>query len=280
MSSVFLFNPNPNLSKIDILTKRNQQTKASDILNEKDEKLRCSVHHWSSTNSTSTPQRQQGSGISGRAILLDYWHYAQNTPGKSYDPYTGHAISFADLQACAESQGVNILPASQGGDVKVGDILLIRSGWVARYNSLSEEQRRKAALRHVHIFAPQNPPSSSSEEEGEVQEWAGLKQEQSILTWLHDCYFAAVAGDAPSFERWPSQAVQEGDQWLLHEYILALWGMPLGEMWNLERVAELCREKKRWTFFLASAPDMVHGLFPTLFLFESLQWMLMELYYM
>lgn len=25
-----------------------------------------------------------------------------------------------------------------------------------------------------------------------------------MLDWLHDCYFAAVGGDSPSFEAWPS----------------------------------------------------------------------------
>ena len=34
--------------------------------------------------------------------------------------------------------------------------------------------------------------------------YAGLSQEQKILDWLHDCYFATVAGDAPAFEAWPT----------------------------------------------------------------------------
>ena len=65
--------------------------------------------------------------------------------------------------------------------------------------------------------------------------------------WLHDCYFSAVAGDAPAFEAWPSQ-----EDYMLHEYILALWGMPLGEMFDLEKLAKTCREKGRWTFFVTS----------------------------
>jgi hypothetical protein len=194
--------------------------------------------------------------------LLDYWTYAQSTPGKSYDPYTGHPISFADLLDCAKFQGINILPASQGGDIQVGDILLVRSGWVDRYNTLTDDQRQSAAKRHVHVF---EPSASQIKPEGS-QEWAGLAQDPETLTWLHDSYFSAVAGDAPGFERWPSlETGPNGDGkggWLLHEYILALWGMPLGEMWDLEGVAEVCRRQKRWTFFLASAPDMIFGLSP------------------
>lgn len=45
----------------------------------------------------------------------------------------------------------------------------------------------------------------------------------------------------------------------LHEYLLALWGVPIGEMLDLEKLAETCREKKRWFFFFTSAPANVPG---------------------
>lgn len=132
-----------------------------------------------------------------------------------------------------------------------------------KYNSMTEEERQDAANRKVHVFAPPATEKKEDENEEEVLEYAGLAQEESILTWLHDSYFAAVAGDAPSFERWPStQSGPAGDGvggWLLHEFILSLWGIPLGEMWDLEGVAEICRREKRWTFFVTSAPDMVLG---------------------
>lgn len=75
-----------------------------------------------------------------------------------------------------------------------------------------------------------------------------------MLTWLHDCYFSAVGGDAPAFEAWPTQKGYH-----LHEYILALWGMPLGEMLDLEKVSEVCRRLGRWTFFFTSAPENCKG---------------------
>lgn len=248
-----------------------RQTKATDILPDPEqtqtqhpnENLKCSIHYWSaSTEPTPQGEKKRTGGISGRAVLLDYWTYAQSTPGKSYDPYTGHAISFADLLECAKFQGINLAPESQGGDIQVGDILLVRSGWVDRYNGLTDEQRAAAANRHVHVFEPK---PSDIKPEGS-QEWAGLAQDPLTLTWLHDSYFSAVAGDAPGFERWPSlQTGPDGDGnggWLLHEYILALWGMPVGEMWDLEGVAEVCKRQKRWMFFLSSAPDNIFGLSP------------------
>lgn len=158
------------------------------------------------------------------------------------DPFDYYTISFAELQACGQAQGIDIRPASQGGDVQVGDILFIRSGFVSTYYTSSPDARAAAALR----------PNRLGKEDG--QRWAGVRQEPAMLDWLHDSYFAAVAGDAPSFEAWPSH-----EEYMLHEYILALWGMPLGEMFDLEKLSKTCREKGRWTFFVTSAPNSCEG---------------------
>jgi hypothetical protein len=45
----------------------------------------------------------------------------------------------------------------------------------------------------------------------------------------------------------------------LHEYILALWGMPLGEMLDLEKLSQLCKQRKRYFFFFSSAPNNCLG---------------------
>jgi len=36
-------------------------------------------------------------------------------------------------------------------------------------------------------------------------------------------------------------------------------GMPLGEMFDLEKLAATCREKNRWTFFVTSSPANCRG---------------------
>ncbi|PVH94031.1 hypothetical protein DM02DRAFT_618901 [Periconia macrospinosa] len=186
---------------------------------------KCSIHYWADH------------GIAGRGILLDYRTYAlQNN--KPYDPYTYHRISHAELAACGHSQGLDIRPASQGGDIQIGDILFIRTGWKEAHDTLTPEARSKAALRHG---------SGKDGEDG--QAYAGVGQEEEMIDWLHDCYFAAVAGDSPTFEAWPTH-----EKYHLHEFIVALWGMPLGEMLDLERLSGRCRELGRWTFFFTSAP--------------------------
>lgn len=45
----------------------------------------------------------------------------------------------------------------------------------------------------------------------------------------------------------------------LHDHFLAMWGTPIGELWNLEELAEVCRKEKKWSFFLTSAPLNVRG---------------------
>lgn len=207
------------------------QTKKEDIIGPSASPSPCSIHHWASH------------GIAGRAILLDYWSYANanTTSGASYDPYTTHPITLSDLHSCAKAQGISLLPVSEGGDIKTGDILLVRSGFVDKYNHLSPAERKRAALRNSHDL-----------------QWAGLSQDEDLRDWLHDSYFAAVAGDSPTFEAWPPAGGR-----YLHQSILALWGMPLGEMWDLEELARRCREMGRWVVFLTSAPANVHGMLPS-----------------
>jgi hypothetical protein len=48
-------------------------------------------------------------------------------------------------------------------------------------------------------------------------------------------------------------------EYALHEVLLAGWGCPIGEMWDLEKLAEECRKRGRWTFFLCSEPLNVNG---------------------
>ena len=203
-------------------------TKGSDVIGPH-ANHKCSIHHWAEH------------GLTGRGVLLDYRSYA-HANNITYDPYTSYAISYSDLAKCGKAQGIDIRPAAQGGDIRIGDILLIRSGFIESYYQHSAEERSALAIR----------PHGLGPDDG--QRYAGVKQEQEVLDWLHDCYFAAVGGDAPAFERWPTT-----EPYHLHEYILALWGMPLGEMLNLERLAKKCKERNRWTFFMNSAPANVPG---------------------
>jgi hypothetical protein len=83
---------------------------------------------------------------------------------------------------------------------------------------------------------------------------------------LWDLHIAAVGTDTPAFEVVPfggvsgpelGQAMRDPDRCLdvfLHFRILALLGIPIGEMWDLEALAEDCAADGVYEFLLTSAP--------------------------
>ncbi|KAK7967390.1 uncharacterized protein PG986_001667 [Apiospora aurea] len=167
-------------------------------------------------------------GIVGRGILVDYHSWRTSQPdGKvsTYDSFDSTSISVADLKACLDAQGT---------EVKFGDILFIRSGFMAA----------RATKTPDEIWAHQDVMP---------HRFGGVEQDEAVLRWIWD-NFSAVAGDQPSFECWPTQK-----DWLLHEVLLGGWGCPIGELFDLEALAKRCRDEKRWSFFVCSEPCNVPG---------------------
>jgi hypothetical protein len=104
---------------------------------------------------------------------------------------------------------------------------------------LSYQKHRPRTLQISHL-----PPA------------VGIKSSEQTLCWLWETGFAAVAGDMPSMEAWPCQDTQ----FWLHEWLLAGWGIPIGELFGLERLSEECRRQGRWSFFFSSVPLRVSKL--------------------
>lgn len=167
-------------------------------------------------------------GITGRGVLLDVWGYLiRNNEGHPpYDPAKTHALTLDDVRNCARAQGVRF---------RQGDVLLIRTGWTTRYYNSTDDERKVGATG-------QNG-------------YVGLEQGEHMLEWLWDNHFAAVASDAPALERWPCPLGQTH----LHETLLGLWGMPIGEMFDLEALTEHCQRNRRWTFYFSSWPLNLWG---------------------
>ncbi|KAG8698347.1 hypothetical protein FRC08_005987 [Ceratobasidium sp. 394] len=170
------------------------------------------IHNWAQT------------GIVGRGVLLDFYGYAQRHK-IDYDPYSQYGITLEQLEAVRAEQGV---------EFHEGDILLIRFGHIAVYNSFSDD-RKKEVAKFPHT-------------------WAGVGQSKDVLGWIWDNHFSALGGDAPAFETTPSLA-----DFQLHPVILSGFGCPLGELFDLERLAVECEASKRWSFFFTSAPLNIPG---------------------
>ncbi|KAK5107408.1 hypothetical protein LTR62_001312 [Meristemomyces frigidus] len=163
-------------------------------------------------------------GIVGRGILLDY-HAWRVKHGKEYNAFETKGISVEDLKAVAKEQGT---------EIKFGDVLLVRSGYMDAYSKLSRSEIEQLRTKQPLTFT-------------------GVEQSEAMIQFLWE-HFSAAGGDHPSFEAWPTQK-----EYALHEIMLGGWGMPIGELFDLEALAEHCEEVKRWSFFLTSEPCNVPG---------------------
>lgn len=108
-------------------------------------------------------------GIAGRGVLIDYLTYAQEN-GIDYDCTGTHHIHTSVL--------TKILQATKTA-VEVGDILFVRTGFVAGYKSLDRQQREALSTQ---------------------RSYPGVVQSRETTEWLWEKQFAAVAADNPAFE--------------------------------------------------------------------------------
>ncbi|KAK4697777.1 hypothetical protein P7C71_g356, partial [Lecanoromycetidae sp. Uapishka_2] len=144
---------------------------------------------------------------------------------QAYDAFSTGSITLEQLKAVANAQGT---------EIRFGDILMIRSGYINAFNDLPNAK--------AEVFASEIPPKLS-----------GIEQSDEILEWLWS-NFSAAAGDQPSFECWPTQR-----EWHLHEILLSGWSMPIGELFDLEKLSEHCKKVNRWSFFTSSEVCNVPG---------------------
>jgi hypothetical protein len=76
---------------------------------------------------------------------------------------------------------------------------------------------------------------------------------------LWDLHVAAVAADNPALEVWPLTGPERTPDVFVHTSLLPLLGLPIGELWDLEALAEDCASDGRHDCFLVSAPLNVDG---------------------
>lgn len=160
-------------------------------------------------------------GIAGRGVLVDFARFAARE-GIPFAPNERHTITAEELGAAAKSQDVRF---------QTGDILLVRTGWVGWYESLNEAERIALAQPGALTVA-------------------GFEPSEDSLRFLWDNHFAAIGCDNPPFEAYPP----DPDFGMMHETIIGLFGMPMGEMFQLDALAEACAEDGRHEFFFTSAP--------------------------
>ena len=196
---------------------------SADIVNRKNERI--GLQHWARE------------GVCGRGVLLDYAEYARRN-GIRYKALNDHAVPLSVLLEIAQQQKIVF---------RRGDILFVRMGLVKEWDT---EMSVADKLAYCQSSSPQH---------------AGVEGTEEMLRWIWDSGFAAVASDAVSVEVYPPRKSypraggEDVKGLLMHEYLLAGWGMPIGELFDLEELSRRCAEEKRWDFFVASAPLNMPG---------------------
>lgn len=162
-------------------------------------------------------------GLVARGVLVDLPRHWSLT-GRDVDPLECARFFVADIVAAARSQSVQLRPA---------DLLLIRTGWLARYQADPATATEQAAR-----------PSS-----------IGLAATEETARFLWDGQFCALATDNPAVEAVPADP--EGG--FLHRMLIPALGMPLGELWDLEGLAEQAARTGQYDCCVVSIPLNVPG---------------------
>jgi hypothetical protein len=103
---------------------------------------------------------------------LDYVAYAERHNIKYHVP-DRFTISVADLDAMVAEQNV---------ELRVGDILLVRMGYVKWHDNATIEERIEGS---------------------KIPQFGGVESTEEAREWLWNHHFAAVGGDSPAFEAMP-----------------------------------------------------------------------------
>ena len=159
------------------------------------------------------------SSIVSRGVLLDVGRVV----GEDGELPDGFAITEEHLQATIAAQG----STSQVGR---GDIVLVRTGRLTR-----------ARREGWHDYAGGASPGLSFWTAG----------------WLHSTEIAAIATDTWGFEVRPNEFPNAFQP--LHQVAIPNMGLLLGEMWDLDGLAEDCASDDVYEFLLAAGPLKVTG---------------------
>jgi kynurenine formamidase len=180
-------------------------------------------------------------GIAGRSVVadVDRWRACDGRPIAHDQP---DPITASDLSATLTAQGTAL---------RRGDILLIRTGWM-RWYTAADQQARSALAQDLAA--------------------SGLSADESTAEFLWDSGVAAVAADNPGFElrpqgcdfpAVPGNALPASWQRIysvtLHNRLIPALGIPVGELWDLDELADDCARDGRYSGFLTSAPLNLEG---------------------
>jgi hypothetical protein len=169
-------------------------------------------------------------GIVGRGIVLDVARVLA-AAGRAFDPGEPYPITVADLESARELAGVSYRP---------GDLVIVRTGFMAWYAGLDEDARRRMA-------SLDDPPS------------AGLEVSADIARYVWNTHASALAFDNTSVEVRGAPTRDGASPDFLHHTFIGRFGLALGELWWLENLAADCADDGVFEAFVVSSPLFING---------------------
>ena len=110
--------------------------------------------------------------LQGRGVLIDYASWAEEK-GLKYTTFSLHQVKLSDIEEIARECNITF---------KRGDILFVRIGVIKEWENKMDIEAKKA-------YASNKSPQH-----------AGVEGTLEVLKWVWNNGFAAVAGDAISWE--------------------------------------------------------------------------------
>lgn len=165
-------------------------------------------------------------GVVGRGVLIDVAAHLASL-GSPVDASQRFPITPQMMDAALDWEGVQL---------RQGDIVLLRTGWMGWYLGLDQPARDRLAGTMTSETDPLDTP--------------GLDPHPESAAWIWDNRVAAMAADNPALE-----ALRvDREVGFLHRLLIPLIGLNIGEFFDLEELSQACARERRYTFLLTSAP--------------------------
>ncbi|KAM0546939.1 hypothetical protein ACHAPJ_010599 [Fusarium lateritium] len=202
------------------------------MLNEKLYYMGRTAADFAASNHPNSIHHVSNKGIAGRAVFIDWYSWTLKQ-GMEIDAMSSYEVTFDQIIETLKLHNMSL------SSFRAGDIIVIRFGYLAQYENMDISKREYLDK----LYRQQKPEN------------IGLKPSKELLEFLWNTKIVAICGDSRSLEVWPCKDLD----WHLHEWLLAGWGMPIGELFHLEEISETCRKLDRYTFFMSSSPMNVPG---------------------
>lgn len=151
--------------------------------------------------------------IVSRGVLLDL-AAERDRQGRPIDHEAGEPLGLDLIEQTMHAQGTQL---------RDGDIVMLRTGWAGWFLGLDDAARRQ---------------------QQSTRRATGMAQSEDFVAWAWDRRIALLAADTfaveclPVVAESPFRARAPHDAGMMHQEFLAKLGLPLGELWRLDQLAE------------------------------------------